>query len=470
MKTPHAHRWHTFTARAALGACAVALLLASSPASAARTAHPEARADADGQLARTFYNPIVDNYADPWMTQWKGRYLLTVTTGDNVTIWEAHSITNISSGRSVIAWAPSGKQADFQDVWSPELRHFGDRWYVYFAADRNGNNATHRDYVLESDGDNPMGTYRFVGEIHDPANQWMIDPNVLDFHGHLYLIWSGWLSDQNQVQRLFIAPMNSPTHIDGAGVVISSPLFPWETSRAAINEGPVSLQHDGHTFIIYSANASWTNDYNLGMLTLRGTNPLDPHDWVKDPNPVFASANGVYGPGRASFVTSPNGKQWWMVYNAARFDHAGWNRTIRAQPFTWNKNGTPHLGAPIALDTALPLPAGEAPNRVTYKPIERTKAYVAFRVKVPSGGTYGLYIRYLNGSPVTAIQNFTIDGRPQLSLSFPETETFPGKSNLYSTMETDVTLPTGTSLLKIAQGPLAARIPMIQLTTRRVSG
>jgi GH43 family beta-xylosidase len=465
----HAHRFTRLTGCAALGALATACLLGSSPASFAPTAHAKSRPVAIGQLARTFYNPIVDNYADPWMTKWKGHYLLTVTTGDNVTIWEARSITNINSGRSVIAWAPSGKEANFQDVWSPELRHFGTRWYVYFAADHNGNNATHRDYVLESDSDNPLGTYRFVGEIHDPANQWMIDPNVLTFHRHMYLIWSGWLNAQNQVQRLFIAPMNSPTHIDGPGVVISSPLFPWETSKAAINEGPVSLQHDGRTFIIYSANASWTNDYNLGMLTLRGSNPLNPRDWIKDPNPVFTSANGVYGPGRASFVTSPNGKQWWMVYNAARFDDAGWNRTIRAQPFTWNKNGTPNFGSPVPLDSPLPLPAGQSPDRVKYDPVGRTSGYVAFRVRVTAGGTYGLYIRYLNRSPVTAIQNFAINGQPQLSLSFPETETFPGTRNLYSVMQTDVTLRKGTSVLKIAQGPLSATIPMIQLTLNPVS-
>ncbi len=419
--------------------------------------------------ASNFYNPIMDNGADPWMTQWGKNYYLTDTTGDNITIWQSDSITNIASGKSTIVWSPGGAQSDFADIWSPELRHFGSHWYIYFAADRNTDNATHRDYVLQSVTNNPLGRYRFVGEIHDPANQWMIDPNVLQLNGKLYFLWSGWLSAQNQVQRLFIAPMSSPTKIDGNGVVISSPVMPWETSDAPINEGPVTLQHAGKTFIIYSANASWKNHYSLGMLTLRGTNPLSPKDWVKDPNPVFSSANGVYGPGRASFVTSENKKQYWMIYHAARYDGSGWDRSIRAQPFTWNQNGTPNFGKPIALDTPIALPEGEAQNRVNYLPVLRTSNYVAFRVHVSSAGTYGMYVRYQNSTAMTAMQNYTINGKLQLALSFPQTETFPSHQDLYSMMEIDVTLPKGYSVIKIAQGSLDAKVPFLQLTADAVS-
>ena len=356
-----------------LSGFALAAALAFGAPAAVASARMGLAAGGAGRLARTFYNPIMDGNADPWMTQWRGVYYLTATTGDNVTIWASRSITNIAAGAQSIVWSPGGAQSNFTDIWSPELHHFGRRWYIYFAADQNGNNASHRDYVLQSSADNPMGPYRFVGEVHDSANQWMIDPNVLSLHGRLYFIWSGWLSPKNRVQRLFIAPMSSPTKINGPGVVISSPTHAWETSVAPINEGPVSLQHGGRTFIIYSANASWTNQYCLGMLTLRGNNPLRAGNWVKSPEPVFSSANGGYGPGRASFVTGENGKHYWMIYHDARYSGSGWNRTIRAQPFTWNKNGSPRFGKPLPLDTALLLPAGERPNRVTYLPALRAK-------------------------------------------------------------------------------------------------
>jgi hypothetical protein len=41
----------------------------------------------NGTLATHFQNPIMDNGADPWVTYYKGNYYMTMTTGDNVTIW-----------------------------------------------------------------------------------------------------------------------------------------------------------------------------------------------------------------------------------------------------------------------------------------------------------------------------------------------------------------------------------------------
>lgn len=34
-------------------------------------------------------------------------------------------------------------------------------------------------------------------------------------------------------------------------------------------------------------------------------------------------------------------------------------RMTRAQPFTWNEDGTPKFGVPVSLDTDLPVPSGE---------------------------------------------------------------------------------------------------------------
>ena len=38
------------------------------------------------------------------------------------------------------------------------------------------------------------------------------------------------------------------------------------------------------------------------------------------------------------------------------------NRSTRAQKFTWNADGTPNFGVPVALGTRLPAPAGEPTN------------------------------------------------------------------------------------------------------------
>lgn len=412
--------------------------------------------------ATAFYNPIMDGNADPWMTHFGSNYYMTATTGSNITIWKSNSITNVATGLQKTVWSPSGNQANLQDIWSPQLHRIGNRWYIYFAADKNGDNATHRDYVLESVTNNPMGAYRFIGEIHDPANQWMIDPTILTLHHRMYFLWSGWKSERDQTQRLFIAPMSSPTKISGEGVIISSPTYSWETSVAPINEGPVVLQHGGKTFIVYSANASWTNAYCLGLLILKGTNPLHASDWVKSSQPVFSSTNQVFGPGRASFVTSEDGKQNWMIYHAARYDNSGWDRTIRAQPFTWKANGMPDFGRPLPTSQAIQLPSGEKPNRNNFLPVHHN-GFVMFTVSVPKAGTYGLYIRYDNTTGMTATQSIELNGHPELPLSIPVGGKSAGPAPS-STLDSFISLPKGKSVIKISENSYTANILALQLT------
>jgi GH43 family beta-xylosidase len=71
---------------------------------------------------------------------------------------------------------------------------------------------------------------------------------------------------------------------------------------------------------------------------------LEPSAWQKHPEPVFAKTEAIFGPGHCSFVR--DGKQDWIVYHAARHAGSGWDRVIRAQPFTW-KGDTPELGKPL---------------------------------------------------------------------------------------------------------------------------
>jgi GH43 family beta-xylosidase len=74
---------------------------------------------------------------------------------------------------------------------------------------------------------------------------------------------------------------------------------------------------------------------------------MDPAAWKKHPKPVFASTPDVIAPGHASFTTSLDGKQNWIVYHAAKHKGAGWNRQTHLQPFKWNTDGTPSFGRPF---------------------------------------------------------------------------------------------------------------------------
>lgn len=310
----------------------------------------------------TFANPIKATGADPWVIRWKDHYLLAESRDGGIWLTESpkDDLTGIASGTEHKIWSYPLDGPDSQAVWAPELHHVGSRWYVYFAATTADNdNRNHRMFVLESTSDDPLGSYVNRGRIADSAGRWAIDGTRLSWKGRDYFVWSGWPGKTDGQQNLYIARMSSPTRLEGEGVLLSSATLPWERNGNPIEEGPEALQHDGKLFLVYSASGSWTDDYCLGLLRLTGNDPLDPRSWTKSPKPVLAGSTDVISPGHASFTTSPDGTQDWIVYHSARYAGAGWDRVIDTQRFTWRADGSPDFGTPIGAGTQQALPSGQ---------------------------------------------------------------------------------------------------------------
>lgn len=311
----------------------------------------------------TFCPVLVADGADPWaFRHTDGTYYLLVTTGDDITIRRAATLSGLGEGERAVVWRPPPGGPHSHDLWAPELHHLDGKWYVYVAAD-DGDNATRRMIVLENPAADPFaGTFSFKSVIADPAaDRWAIDGTVFEWAGRRYFVWSGWEGFEDVRQDLYIAPMADPWTLAGPRVCISRPTHPWETvDDPDVNEGPQALTRDGRLFLVYSASGGWTDDYCLGRLDLRpGGDPLDPAAWVKHPEPVFRSAGGVFAPGHCSFVTSPDGAEDWIVYHAAKARGSGWDRSVRAQPFGWGPDGAPRFGFPVRPDLPLRRPSGE---------------------------------------------------------------------------------------------------------------
>ncbi|MCU1474568.1 glycoside hydrolase family 43 protein [Amnibacterium sp.] len=344
-----------------LGAlAATTLLLMTIPlAGCSGSGTPAATPSASGP---GFSNPIKSNGADPWVIRWQDRYLLAESRDGGIwlTVSPTADLTGIGSGTEHRIWTYPAQGPQSQAVWAPELHHVDGHWYVYFAATTDDqNNANHRMFVLESASDDPLSAYTDRGPVTGGANRWAIDGTRFTWKGKDYFVWSGWPGAKDGQQNLYIARMASPTALDGPGVLLSSPTLPWERNGMPIEEGPEALQHDGRLFLVYSASGSWTDSYCLGMLHLTGSDPLDPSSWAKSPKPVFAGNTDVVSPGHASFTTSPDGRQDWIVYHSARYPGAGWDRVIDTQRFTWRADGAPDFGSPIGADSPQPLPSGQ---------------------------------------------------------------------------------------------------------------
>ena len=339
------------------GAAALLLLLATVLAST----------HSGSSFAATFVNPIVEaaprtGSADPSVVFHRGYYFYCRAIGNGeIGIARARRLQDIGAAPMVGVFRPPAGTPYSRQLWAPELQRVRGRWYVYFSAS-DGIDANRRMYALQAVTDDPQGRYAFKGRVADAADGWAIDGVVLELRRSLYFVWSGWPeAKQAFPQLLYIAPMSDPWTISGERRSIAAPEFDWERSGAPLLEAPQPLRHGGTTYLVYSAGASWGDDYALGLLRYAGGDPLQPAAWIKEQRPVFGKnvAAGAFGVGHPSFVRSPDGREHWIVYHATDRSGAGWaGRAVRAQPFDWRPDGRPAFGDARAAGSAIEEPSG----------------------------------------------------------------------------------------------------------------
>ncbi|HEX8393069.1 MAG TPA: glycoside hydrolase family 43 protein [Longimicrobium sp.] len=376
-------RGQVVLARAGLALAGAASLAACAPA--ARERGTPAVATAPG-AACTFANPIAEG-ADPWLEFRDGYYYMAQSRnpeGQRSSIWvfRSRKLTDPMQD-SVRVWTSPETGWNQTHIWAPEIRFVDGRWYIYYAGGRPGPSDApfihQRAGVLRAATGDPRGTWEDLGQL-DTGGQlatrdddiWAIDFTVHRLNGQLYGFWSGWENNTplaRTPQYIYIARMTDPATVGGPRVRIAAPTESWErrvdpTDGLDLTEGPQVLEHNGNAFVIYSTRESWTRAYRLGQLRLnsRTADPMQPGSWTKT-GPVFAEANGVYGPGHNGFTKSPDGREDWIVYHAKVDTGPNWNRVIRAQRFTWRADGSPDFGEPVAAGVPLPVPSGEPCGR-----------------------------------------------------------------------------------------------------------
>ena len=326
--------------------------------------------------ACTFVNPVAESGQDPWVVRWKGWYYFVASEENALYVYKSERLTDLKKNR-VRVWTPPDSGWNQAHLWAPELHFIEGRWYIYYAAGRAGPPFVHqRSGVLQSVGSDPQGAYVDKGPLYTgddlasrTENKWAIDVTVAQLNGQRYAVWSGWEENQpddDTPQHLYIATMSNPWTISSDRVKISSPTQPWEQgTELDLNEGPQFLTHDGEVFIVYSARESWLPAYQMGQLRLQPStgdraDPMDPQSWIKS-GPVFTGTADVHGVGHASFTTSPDSTEHWIVYHTKKETTPGWDRMISAQKFEWDRDGAPRFGTPAPSGERLRVPAGQGP-------------------------------------------------------------------------------------------------------------
>ena len=281
-------------------------------------------------------------------------------------IRKARTIDSIGRDPGVCVWSAPTSGGNSDNLWAPELHLIDGKWFIYYAAD-DGHNENHRMWVLESETSDPCGPYRCRGRLE--TGGWAIDGTVLSVDEKRYFVWSGWPGKRNGQQNIYIAPMRDPATISASRVLIASPDQAWERVEMPICEGPQVLRRNGDIFIVYSASASWTADYCLGMLHNKTRNILNPTTWSKH-GPVFKKTTQVWGVGHCSFVKSLCQTEDWIIYHSKSSLRPGWeDRDVHAKRFTWASDGFPDFGVPeprnAPLLPSLPVKTGLVPDLVS---------------------------------------------------------------------------------------------------------
>lgn len=305
-------------------------------------------------------SPIVDREgADPFVMRYGERYLYTKTTGDNISIGIADSIQTLGAVKWQCIYDPG---AELKDLWAPEIWRLDGIWYIYFAAVIPGEEMHHM-FVISNESEDPMQGEWKCSLLSGMDDKFAIDGTIMELSDRRYFLWSGWEGDENVRQDIYLAEMISPTEVMEEKILLSMPELDWEKhGNPLVNEGPEVIVRGKTVNLVYSASGSWTDEYCLGLLTTEvNSDPKDPNSWVKRESPLMSKELDVYGPGHNCFTTSVDGKEDLIIYHAARWMGAGWNRSIRFGYIDFDEDG---ILQPIPVKSGAEvekIPSGEPP-------------------------------------------------------------------------------------------------------------
>ncbi|KAJ6591563.1 Arabinanase/levansucrase/invertase [Mycena vulgaris] len=293
-----------------------------------------------------FSNPIKSpNGSHPFMVFHEGFYYLTTTTWTNIQITRAMTITGLKTAVPKIVWTDS-TASRCCNVWAPGWKAAEGAWFIYYVAGTSGTFDNQHIHALRAssniiwDSTCTSCTLASMEPVSTSVLTYSAGSDTLRAFSVLGSISDTWNSQ-----------FTSATSV-GNAVKISTPTNTWETISGPVNEGPAALYHGGFTWIIFSASSCAGTGYELGQLTLTGTNPLSASSWTKNANPVFA--NGC--PGHNGFFLSPCKRQQYLVYHASKTSPAlcDGSRYTMVQQVNWHTDGSSNLGVPRALTDSVP--------------------------------------------------------------------------------------------------------------------
>lgn len=320
---------------------------------------------------QAFQNPVSPFDApDPFMTfdPVTGYYYALFTRGKKLELFRSRHAGNIiRDGDSRIVYIPNGERDGiWGDIWAPEMhRGSNGKWYIYTSGRITPEPGEKRIFIMEGPSGDPF-TGEWVFRGMPLPDIFSIDPTVYTASDGVQYLCSSRV-EPNCGQVLDICDLVNPYTCGKNRATIARAELDWELvapyiGKRTIVEGAFFLERGGRLFIIYSANGCWSDHYCLGVLEHLGGSLCDAKNWKKHDKPLFVHGNGVYGPGHASFFTSPDGSEVWCAYHGMKehnesVTHAP--RYFNIQRVHFDENNYPVMDLPTGYEADITPPAGE---------------------------------------------------------------------------------------------------------------
>lgn len=244
-------------------------------------------------------------------------YLYGTHTSKNFEVWYSENLNDWKYGG--VIWKPTtGSWNDKPSCWAPDIEVTDSGYYMYYSV--NGKiGIAHSNSPLGSfidiynhpfvgGGYGKVGNGSYIsGHDYDVNNnldflldfeEYAIDAFVLksSVNGKLYMYFAAL----EPFSVIKLIPMSDyKTLKDTIPItVLSTNLFSWEGFN---REAPWVLENKGKTFLMYSGNFWFTNNYSIGVATAE--NPEEKFTRVSN-NPILSknSSNKLFGPGHNCVV------------------------------------------------------------------------------------------------------------------------------------------------------------------------
>ncbi|MHB1686748.1 MAG: family 43 glycosylhydrolase [Ignavibacteriaceae bacterium] len=316
------------------------------------------------ELDSTYTNPVggMTNIGDPSVLKYDDNYYLYATSEVNrgFIVWQSHDLVHWNYRGFAFDSYLKGNEWGKGDFWAPDVKYYNGSFFMFYSARASDG---HLEIALAK-ADNPLGPFINIIApfIHDTLSY--IDPDLfIDDDGTPYLYYVKDLSENIingiHMSQIYVQQLSKDLHYTiNSPKLALQPSQDWEKKSGTWlwNEAPYLYKHNNKYYLMYSANYFASPDYSIGYAV--SSSPLGSWEKYFD-NPILAKnlSIGVSGPGSNCVVSSPDGKELFIIYHSHTYiNHPSGNRELNIDRIYFDSSDNLKVIGPTR--SPQPMPSG----------------------------------------------------------------------------------------------------------------